>query len=71
VIFFKANMMDLGGSSVIGYQSKVKEGKLFGYSVLDKVRMGNVLVPDPEHIPDIIKKHFTEQMADYVECPWS
>jgi hypothetical protein len=32
---FKSSMLDLGGSSVIGDQSKGKEGKLFGYSVLD------------------------------------
>jgi hypothetical protein len=28
-------------------------------------------VPDPEHLPDVMKKHFTEQMAYFVACPWS
>jgi hypothetical protein len=64
-------MLDLGRRSVIGYKSKGKEGKLFGYSVLDTVKLRNGLVPDPEHLPDIMKKHFTEQMAEFVECPWS
>jgi hypothetical protein len=32
-IFFKASMLDLGGLSVIGDQSKGKEGKLFGYYI--------------------------------------
>jgi hypothetical protein len=50
---------------------KGKEGKLFGNSVLDKVKLRNGLVPDPEHLPDIMKKHLTEQMADCVACPWS
>jgi hypothetical protein len=27
--------------------------------------------PDPERLPDIMKKHFTEQMADFVACPCS
>jgi hypothetical protein len=35
------------------------------------VKLSNGLVPDPERLPDIIKKHFTEQMADFVACPWS
>jgi hypothetical protein len=30
---FKASMLDLGGRSMTGYQSKVREGKIFGYSV--------------------------------------
>jgi hypothetical protein len=68
---FKASMLDLGGRSVTGDQSKEKEGKLFGYSVLDTVKLRNCLVPDPERLPDIMKKHFTEQMADFVACPWS
>jgi hypothetical protein len=68
---FKARMLDLGGRSVIGDQSKGKEGKLFGYSVLDTVKLRNVPVPDPERLPDIMKKHFTEQMAEFVVCPWS
>jgi hypothetical protein len=33
---FKASMLDLAGLSVIGDQSKGKEGKIFGYSVLDQ-----------------------------------
>jgi hypothetical protein len=64
-------MLDLGGCSVIGDQSKVREGKIFGYSVLDTDKLINDLVPDPEHLPDIMKKHFTEQMSDFVACPWS
>jgi hypothetical protein len=64
-------MLDLGECSVTGDQSKGKEGKLFGYSVLDTVKLRNGLVPDPERLPDIIEKHFTEQMADFVKCPWS
>jgi hypothetical protein len=64
-------MLDLGGCSVTGYQSKGKEGNLFGYSILDTVKLRNVLVPDPERLPDIMKKDFTEQMADFVACPWS
>jgi hypothetical protein len=46
---------------VIGDQSKRKEGKFFGNSVLDTVKFRNILVPDPEHLPDIMKKHFTSQ----------
>jgi hypothetical protein len=68
---FKASMLDLGGRSVIGDQSKGKESKLFGYSVLDTVKLRNGLVPDPEHLPDIMKKHFTEKMAGFVACHWS
>jgi hypothetical protein len=68
---FKASMLDRGGRSVIGDQSKGKEGKLFGYSFLDTVKLRNGLVPDLERLPDITKKHFTENMADFVACPWS
>jgi hypothetical protein len=68
---FKASMLDLGGRSVIGDQSKGKEGKLFGYSVLDTIELINGLVLDPERLPDIMKNHFTEKMADFVACPWS
>jgi hypothetical protein len=64
-------MLDLGGRSVIGDQSNGKEGKLFGYSVLDTVKLINGLVPDPERLPDIMKKHFTEQMEDFSACLWS
>jgi hypothetical protein len=64
-------MLDLGGRSVTRDQSKGKEGKLFEYSVLDKVKLRNGLVPDPESLPYFIKKHFMEQMADFVACPWS
>jgi hypothetical protein len=35
------------------------------------VKLRNGLVPDPERIPDIMKKHFTDQMTDFVACPWS
>jgi hypothetical protein len=56
---------------MIGYQSKGKEDKLFGYSVLDTVKLRNGLVPDPERLTDIIKEHFIEQMAYFVACPWS
>jgi hypothetical protein len=68
---FKARILDLGGRSVIGDQSKGKEVKLFEYSVLDKVKLRHGLVPDPTRLPNIIKEHFTEQMADFVACPWS
>jgi hypothetical protein len=64
-------MLDLGGRSVIRDHSKVKEGKLLGFSVLDAVKLRNCLVLDPERLPYIMKKHFTEQMADFVACPWS
>jgi hypothetical protein len=30
----------------------------------------NGLVPDPERLPDIMEK-ITEQMGDFVTCPWS
>jgi hypothetical protein len=56
---------------VIGYQSKGTEGKLLGYSTLGTVKFRNGLVPDPERLPDIMKKHFTEHMADFVACHWS
>jgi hypothetical protein len=62
-------MLDLGGRSVTGYQSKWQEGKLFGYSVLDTVKLINGLVPDPEGLPYIMKKHSMEQMSDFVACP--
>jgi hypothetical protein len=68
---FKASMLGIGGRGVAGDQSKGKEGKLFGYSVLDTVKLINGLVPDPERLPDIMKKHFMEQMSDFVACPWS
>jgi hypothetical protein len=68
---FKASMLDLRGRSVIGYQSKEKYNKLFRYSVLDTVKLIKRLVPDPERLPDIMKKHFTEQMADFVASLWS
>jgi hypothetical protein len=49
-------MLDLGGRSVMGDQSKGKEGKLFGYSVLDTVKLINDLVPYPERLTEIMKK---------------
>jgi hypothetical protein len=64
-------MLDLGRRNVTGDQSKGKEGKLFVYSVLDTIKLRNGLVPDPERLPDIMKKNFTEQMADCAVCPWS
>jgi hypothetical protein len=64
-------MLDPGGRSVTVDHSKGKEGNLFGYYVLDTVKLRNCLVPDPKRPPDIMKKHFTEQMADVVACPWS
>jgi hypothetical protein len=64
-------MLYLGGSSVTGDQSEGKEGKICAYSVLDTVKLRNGLVPDPERLPGIMKKHFTKQMADFVACPWS
>jgi hypothetical protein len=48
-------MLDLGGRSVTGDQSKGKEGELFGYSVLDMVKLINGLVPNPDRLPDIMK----------------
>jgi hypothetical protein len=56
---------------VIVDQSKGKEGTLFGYYVLGTVKLRNCLVPDPERLPAINKKHFTEHIADFVACPWS
>jgi hypothetical protein len=44
---FKDSMLDLGGRIVTGYQSKGKEGKFFGYSGLDTVKLINGLVLDP------------------------
>jgi hypothetical protein len=35
------------------------------------VKLRNGLFPDPECLPYIMKKHFTEQMADFVACTWS
>jgi hypothetical protein len=64
-------MLEPGGRSVTGDQSKGKEGNIFGYSVLDTFPLRNCLVPDPKRLPDILKKHFTEQMSDFVEFPWS
>jgi hypothetical protein len=52
-----------------GDQSKGKEGKLFCYSVLDTVKFRAGRVPDPKRLPDIMKKHFTDHMADYMTCP--
>jgi hypothetical protein len=54
---------------VIGDQSKGKEGKIFGYSVLHTVKLINDLVPEPEHLPYIMKTHCTEHMSDFVACP--
>jgi hypothetical protein len=62
-------MLDLGGCIFIGDKSKGKEGNLFGYSVLDTVKLRNGLVPYPECLPDIMKKYFTEQVVDFVACP--
>jgi hypothetical protein len=64
-------MLDVGGRIVTGDQSKGKEGKLCGYSVLDMDKLRNGLVLDPERLPDTMKKHFTEDMADFLACPWS
>jgi hypothetical protein len=64
-------MLDFGGRSVMGDQSKGKEGKLIGYYVLDMVKLTNDLVTNPEQIPEIMKKNFTLQMADFVACSWS
>jgi hypothetical protein len=55
---FMASMLDLGGRSVMGDKSKGKEGNIFWYSVLDTVKLRNGLVPDPERLPDIMKKTF-------------
>jgi hypothetical protein len=54
-----------------GDQSKRKEGELFSYSVVDKVILRNGLVPDHERLPEIMKKNFTQHMADLVACSWS
>jgi hypothetical protein len=54
-----------------GDQSKGKEGTLFGYSVLYTFKLINGLVPDPERLPAVMKKHLTEQMVDFVACSWS
>jgi hypothetical protein len=64
-------MLDLGGRNVTVDQLKGKEGKIFGYSVLDTVTLIHGLVLDPERLPEIMKKNFTEQMADFVACLWS
>jgi hypothetical protein len=63
-------MLDLGGRIVTGDQSKGKEGKLCGYYILDTVTLRNGLVPDPERLPEVMNKHFTEQMTDFLACPW-
>jgi hypothetical protein len=64
-------MMDLGGRSMMEDQLKWKEVKIFGYSALDTIKFINGLVPDPERLPEVMKKYFTEKMADFVACPWS
>jgi hypothetical protein len=51
-------------------QSKGKEGKIVGYFVLYTVKLRNDLVPDPDRLPDVTKKHFTEHMMDFVAYPW-
>jgi hypothetical protein len=48
---FKASMLDLGGRSVTGYQSKGKEGELFRYSLLYTVKLRNVNCPGPRASP--------------------
>jgi hypothetical protein len=68
---FREIMLNLGGRSVSGDQSKGKEGKLFGLSVLDTFKLRNGPVPDPERLPGVFKKHCTEQRTDFVACPWS
>jgi hypothetical protein len=55
----------------MGDQSKGGEGKPFGCYVLDTVKLRDDLVPDPERLPEVMKNHFTEQMSDFVACPWS
>jgi hypothetical protein len=62
--------LDLKRPSATGEQSKRKVDKLFGYFILDTVKLRNGLVPDPESLPDIMKKHFTDQMAYFLACPW-
>jgi hypothetical protein len=50
---------------------KVKEGKIFGVSIMDTFKLRNGFVPDPERLPEVLKKHFTEQLADVLACHWS
>jgi hypothetical protein len=50
-------MLDLGGRSVSVNQSKGKEGKIFGISVLDTVKLRNGLVPDTERLTEVLKKN--------------
>jgi hypothetical protein len=45
---------------VKGDHLKGKEGKLFGYSVLDTVKLRNDPFLDPNRLPDIMKKHVKE-----------
>jgi hypothetical protein len=69
--FYKQACWIKGGGSVIGDQSKVKEGKIFGLSVLDTFKLRNGLVPDPERLPEVLHFFLTEQLADFASCPWS
>jgi hypothetical protein len=63
-------MLDLGRRSVSGDQLEGKEDNHFCLSVLDTVKLRNGLVPDADILPDVLKNHFTEQLADFVSCPW-
>jgi hypothetical protein len=74
VVIFQLLFQCINAWYLLGmYRDKLKgkEVKLFGYSVLDTVKLRNGFVPDPERLPDIMEKHFTEQMSDFVACTWS
>jgi hypothetical protein len=45
----------------MGYKSELKEGNMFGYSVLGTVEFRNGLVPDSERLPEIMKKNSTQK----------
>jgi hypothetical protein len=51
-----------GGQSASRDQSKGKEGKLFGLSVLETVKLRNGFVTDTESLHEVLKKKFTKQL---------
>jgi hypothetical protein len=55
---------------VTGEKTKGKQFNSLAYSVI-YIYLRNGLVPDPERLQYITKKHLTEHMPDVVACPWS
>jgi hypothetical protein len=40
-------------------------------SALDTSKLINGLVPDTDILHELLKNHVTEQLSDFVACPWS